>query len=86
MRRSVARSGAMYEQRPPLLSDGLCLRRAVLQPSGGAGIRTLVLGGALWPSTDATCVEAVFIMFGQACATDMLPSANARARAAARYR
>jgi hypothetical protein len=46
----------------------------------------VVLEGAVWPSAEATCDEAVFIMFGQACATDMLPSANARARAAARYR
>ena len=40
---------------------------------------------ALWRSAEATCVEAVFIMFGQPCASDLAPAANARARAAAGY-
>jgi len=39
-------------------------------------------------SVDATCegVEAVSKLLGQACATDTAPTANAKARAAVRYR
>ena len=42
----------------------------------------MVLAGAVWPTADAICVEAVCIMRGQACAIDMVPTANAKARAA----